>query len=77
VLYIVSLIGIFKRRRWGAAIAGVTAVLDVISGFVTFAQVSAQVAYLSELAVAVLAYLEYRRLSVPYEIGRFCCHSIL
>jgi uncharacterized membrane protein YGL010W len=63
ILYIVALVGIFKRQRWGAVVAGVTAILDVIAGFFVFAEVSTQVAYLSELAITVFAYLEYQQLS--------------
>ena len=63
ILYIIALIDVFKRQRWGAVVAGVTAILDVIAGFFVFAEVSTQVAYLSELAIAVFAYLEYQRLS--------------
>lgn len=59
--YFIALVGIVRRRTWGAIIACVTAVFDTIIGFFLSATALHALAGAVLLAVvAVLAYIECR-----------------
>ena len=62
-LYLIALIGVVQRRRWGAIVAGATAVFDLVIGSFLSATVLYALAGGVLLGiVAILAYLEHRRL---------------
>ncbi|MGZ6357110.1 MAG: hypothetical protein ACXWOX_21265 [Ktedonobacteraceae bacterium] len=62
-LYFIALIGVLRRRRWGAIVAGATALFDLAIGFFLSATVLYALAGAVLLGIVViLACLEYRRL---------------
>lgn len=63
MLYLIGLVGVLRRRRWGSIITGITSMLDTIAGLFVFVPgaYSAVSAFL--LVILIFAYLEYQRLN--------------
>lgn len=63
-LYFIALVGVVRRQRWGAIIAGATALFDLAIGFFLSATVLyALVGAVLLAIVVILAYLDFQLLS--------------
>jgi len=68
VIYLITLIGVIKRRRWGAMTSGIMGIMDLLMTLVYIGGVNMIGAVVFDGLIVFLSYHDYRHLKrIKYE----------
>jgi hypothetical protein len=62
LLYLIPLIGVILRRRWGPAMSGIVGILDLVMTMLYVRGTGMFGAVIADAALIILSYLDYRQI---------------
>jgi len=69
ILYLIPLIGVIQRRRWGPVMSGIVGILDLVMTLFYFRGSNIFGAAIADVALIVLSYLDYRQITMKDKPG--------